>query len=158
REVHAPIIMVVVALLFVSGCDDKAVPTVPSEEKSTVPGVTTPSTAGTPEKATPPASTSPPVNSADNDTAKAAKDKGPEWNYLFDGKTLSGWEVTDFGGQGDVEVKDGAIVLEIGSDMTGVTWKRDFPRVNYEVSLEAKRINGNDFFCGVVFPVEKKQC
>lgn len=85
-------------------------------------------------------------------------EKPSEWKNLFDGKTLDGWEITDFGGQGDVEVKDETIVLEIGSEMTGVTWKRDFPRVNYEVSLEAKRINGNDFFCGVVFPVEKKSC
>jgi hypothetical protein len=90
--------------------------------------------------------------------AAAGTKPAPAWKDLFDGKTLSGWDITDFGGQGDVEVKDGAIVLEMGSEMTGVTWKRDFPRVNYEVSLEAKRITGNDFFCGVVFPVEKKPC
>ncbi|MFB0556148.1 MAG: hypothetical protein ACETWQ_22830, partial [Phycisphaerae bacterium] len=41
---------------------------------------------------------------------------------LFDGKSLGQWAVTDFGGQGDVYVKDGAIYMEMGNDMTGVNW------------------------------------
>lgn len=74
---------------------------------------------------------------------------------LFDGKTLAGWKVTDFGGQGDVTVDDGAIVLEIGSNMTGVTLADTvkIPTIDYEIALEAKRIDGDDFFCGLTFPV-----
>lgn len=71
---------------------------------------------------------------------------------LFDGKTLTGWTPTPFGGKGEVTVKDGVITLETGY-MTGVNWTNTFPTSNFEVSLEAKRTDGNDFFCGLTFPV-----
>ncbi len=81
------------------------------------------------------------------------------WKPLFDGKSLAGWKATNFGGEGEVEVKDGTVIMEIGNDMTGITYDRkDFPRLNYEVSLEAKRIRGNDFFCTTTFPVGKDYC
>jgi len=76
---------------------------------------------------------------------------------LFDGKTLAGWKVTDFAGHGEVVVKDGTLVLEMGQ-MTGVTWTNDLPRMNYELSLEAMRVEGSDFFCGLTFPVAKDPC
>jgi hypothetical protein len=46
----------------------------------------------------------------------------------------------------------------MGDGCTGITWTKDFPSVNYEVSLEAKRVSGNDFFCGMTFPVGKDPC
>lgn len=72
---------------------------------------------------------------------------------LFDGKTLQGWKVTEFAGRGEVAVKDGAIVLEPGNDLTGVNYTGPFPRMNYKIALEAKRVVGSDFFCGLTFPV-----
>ena len=36
------------------------------------------------------------------------------WSELFDGKTLTGWKVTDFAGHGGVQVKDGQIISESG--------------------------------------------
>lgn len=79
---------------------------------------------------------------------------------LFDGKSLAGWKVTDFGGQGEVHVEDGQIILEMGSDLTGVTIDspEPLPTMNYEVSLEAMRVAGNDFFCGLTFPVRDSFC
>jgi len=77
---------------------------------------------------------------------------------LFDGQTLGQWKITDFGGQGDVSVKDGAIYLAMGSYMTGVTWGGPVVRMNYEISLEAMRVEGNDFFCGLTFPVGENPC
>jgi hypothetical protein len=77
---------------------------------------------------------------------------------LFDGQTLGQWKSTDFGGQGDVSVKDGAIHMEIGSYMTGITWTGPVVRTNYEITLEAQRVEGNDFFCGLTFPVGEKPC
>lgn len=71
---------------------------------------------------------------------------------LFDGTTLKGWKPTPFGGAGEITVKDGAIQLEMGH-MTGVTWTNAVPKMDYELSLEAKRTQGNDFFCGLTFPV-----
>ena len=80
------------------------------------------------------------------------------WISLFDGKTLKGWKITNFGGQGDVTVKDGAILMEVGSNLTGIHTERKLPKINYEVELEAQRVNGSDFFCGLTFPVKKDPC
>ena len=77
---------------------------------------------------------------------------------LFDGKSLGQWAITDFGGQGKVYVKDGAIYMEMGNDMTGINWKGPLIRMNYEITLEAMRISGNDFFCGLTFPVAENPC
>src|SRR5512133_1189836 len=79
-------------------------------------------------------------------------------SMLFDGKTLDGWEITNFGPQGPVSVSGGEIILGMGDGCTGITWKRAFPRADYEVSLDAKRVAGNDFFCGLTFPVGKDPC
>lgn len=77
-----------------------------------------------------------------------------EWKTLFDGRTLSGWKVADFGGHGEVNVADGSIILPMGAALTGIVWEGDVPyKMNYEISLEAQRVNGSDFFCGLTFPV-----
>ncbi len=77
---------------------------------------------------------------------------------LFDGKTFGHWKITDFGGQGDVYIKDGSIFLEKGNYITGITWTGPLVRMNYEIHLEAMRITGNDFFCGLTFPVGDRPC
>ena len=77
---------------------------------------------------------------------------------LFDGKTLGHWKITDFGGQGKVYVKDGSIYLELGNDMTGITWAGPLVRMNYEITLQAMRVSGSDFFCGFTFPVNENHC
>ncbi len=77
---------------------------------------------------------------------------------LFDGKTLGQWKSTDFGGQGDVTIKDGAIHMATGSYMTGINWTGPVVRMNYEITLEAMRVEGSDFFCGLTFPVGEKPC
>lgn len=81
-----------------------------------------------------------------------------EEGWLYDGKSLTGWEITNFGPQGHVGVSDGNIVLGMGDGCTGITWKEEFPAENYEVSLEAMRVDGIDFFCGMTFPVGKDPC
>ena len=84
--------------------------------------------------------------------------QAPPKTSLFDGKTLGQWQITDFGGQGDVYVKDGAIYLEVGNDMTGVTWGGPLLKANYEITLDAMRVSGSDFFCGLTFPVGESCC
>lgn len=88
---------------------------------------------------------------------KDAKD-GASWTSLFDGKTLGGWKDSEFGGGGGVEVENGRIVLGFSDGCTGITWKKEFPKIDYEVSLEAMRVDGNDFFCGMTFPVQDSPC
>ncbi|MFP6901775.1 MAG: DUF1080 domain-containing protein [Opitutales bacterium] len=78
-----------------------------------------------------------------------------EWISLFDGKTLGKWMETDFSGKGEVSIdKNGSLVLGMGIELTGVHWpgKKDFPTLNYEIALDAKRTQGGDFFCGLTFP------
>ncbi len=89
---------------------------------------------------------------------EAAPASAPNEMSLFDGETLGHWRITDFGGQGKVYVKDGAIYLEQGNDMTGVTWDGPLVRMNYEITLEAMRVSGSDFFCGLTFPVNDNCC
>jgi hypothetical protein len=86
------------------------------------------------------------------------KTAGPGWILLFNGETLEGWDVTRFGTQGPVQVSNGAIVLGMGDGCTGITWQGGFPTMNYEVQLEAKKVSGNDFFCGMTFPVGDSFC
>jgi len=80
-----------------------------------------------------------------------------EWTSLFDGKTLKGWTTPNFGTQGEIEVKDGAILLNFGDGCTGVTIdkKVEFPTAGYEIELAGQRVEGNDFFCGLTLPVNK---
>jgi len=75
---------------------------------------------------------------------------------LFDGKTLGSWEKTQFGGEGDVFVNDdGNLELGFGAVITGVNWKGAVPATtNYEISLEAMKLDGNDFFVALTFPVK----
>ena len=84
-----------------------------------------------------------------------------EWVSLFDGSSLKGWgRVGDAEGDGygRVHVENGTIVLEMGDPMTGIVWKSGFPRNAYEVYLEANRLDGFDFFCGMTFPVDDSFC
>ena len=78
---------------------------------------------------------------------------------LFDGKSLGSWQSVDFGGQGEVKVENGVIKVAEGASLSGIRWTSEAPpRTNYEFSLEAMKIDGTDFFCGIVFPVGKDTC
>ena len=78
---------------------------------------------------------------------------------LFDGKKLGNWTVTKFFWHGDVYVSNGSMILEKGNGfLTGVTWDGPVVRMNYEIHLEAKRLDGSDFFCGLTFPVDANCC
>lgn len=80
------------------------------------------------------------------------------WQMMFDGKTLHNWKPSEFVGHSEARVENGALMLPIGNDMTGVTYTGELPHLDYEVSLEAERTEGHDFFCGLTFPVEDAPC
>lgn len=92
--------------------------------------------------------------SAKKVTASEVKDS----TYIFNGRDLDGWEITNFGPQGPVYVSGDQIVLSMGDGCTGITYQKPFPEMDYKVILEAKRVSGNDFFCGMTFPVGKEPC
>ena len=78
---------------------------------------------------------------------------GDDWKPLWDGKTMKGWTKAPFGGSGDVEIENGILTLHQGL-LTGVNCTNPIPKVDYEVEIEARRVSGNDFFCGLTFPVK----
>lgn len=78
---------------------------------------------------------------------------------LFDGKTLTNWKPSKFYGQGPVTVENGDIILTAGKDLTGITWSGPaLPTTNYELTLQARRLEGRDFFAGITFPVGESFC
>ena len=91
----------------------------------------------------------------------SAADAQPAATSLFNGRNLDGWKPSAFDSQTEVKVVNpfrdgpGAIVVAKGTYLSGITWKDAsvLPRMNYEISLEAMKTEGNDFFCGLTFPV-----
>ncbi len=57
-----------------------------------------------------------------------------------------------------MEVADGRILMHAGNPLTGITWTGKYPKMNYEISLDAMRVDGSDFFCGLTFPVGDDPC
>ncbi len=101
-----------------------------------------------------------------DDTAAAAKgastggavdDTAAAWKQL-EIRPGGSWVECRFGGDGPVEIKDGTIALGFGDPLTGVRWEGPFPRQDYEISLEARRTGGFDFFCGLTLPVGDQRC
>ncbi len=76
---------------------------------------------------------------------------------LFDGKSLDDWEIVDIGASGYVELDEdlGEMLIRQGDSLSGAIYKKakELPIERYEISLEAKRTAGVDFFCGLTFPV-----
>ena len=91
---------------------------------------------------------------------REAVDKG--WVSLFDGKTLRGWRAAaklaaggdpGSGRCGEVHVAEGQLILDPGDPRTGVACARDTPRINYELELDAMRVDKGDALCTLQFPV-----
>lgn len=86
---------------------------------------------------------------------KAQSNNPPVDKVLFDGVSLNNWQVIDYEGHGVVSIADSCIIIGKGEYISGIRWTDDFPKSNYEVTLYAKRVEGNDFFCGMTFPVKE---
>jgi hypothetical protein len=99
-------------------------------------------------------------SSAQEASKPATEAAAKEW-VLFDGKSLDAWETVDIGGSGQIELEGGVMIINQGDSLSGVVYKKaaELPLTNYEISLEAKRLQGVDFFCGLTFPVgDLKKC
>jgi 3-keto-disaccharide hydrolase len=109
-----------------------------------------------------PVSTASPAATPDLLKEAAAKPSEPfdddGWEPMFDGQSLQGWRETQFAGHGEVQCRDGLLVLNMGDPFTGINWTNDFPTMNYEVALDAMRVMGSDFFCGLTVPVGDSFC
>lgn len=73
---------------------------------------------------------------------------------LFDGKSLDGWKKVDSYKAGEVKAEGGSLLMGQGGPMTAIVCTRpDLPKTNYELSFEARRVAGEDFFAAATFPV-----
>lgn len=97
-----------------------------------------------------------PVGQSEATGAGAQKADAENWVSLFDGTTMTGWKSTAFGGGGGAEVEKGALIVDQGEELSGVNCTAEFPKMSYELELEAQRRSGLDFFCGITFPVRDK--
>ena len=96
---------------------------------------------------------------AEDAPPKAATVDKDGWKSLFNGKDLEGWKITNFGGEGEVFLEEGAVVISQGSsDLSGIHTEQELPKSNYEVQFEAQRAAGSDFFAGLTFPVKDSYC
>ncbi|MCC9601949.1 DUF1080 domain-containing protein [Stieleria sp. JC731] len=114
----------------------------------------------------------PPASSQSKDSSKDEADSNAkkDWISLNDH-----WKKCEFGGDGEITIKDGHIRMEFGQPLTGVRWGGPFegekdakpsesqtsdvkalPRNNYEVRWECRRDRGVDFVCAMTFPVGKE--
>jgi len=92
---------------------------------------------------------------------EAGADVAFSLRHNVDGETKSdssGWKEGLFPGRSTVRVEEDVVYLDKGEDMTGITWRGPIVRMNYEVTLEAMRVEGYDFFCGLTFPYGKSVC
>ena len=62
------------------------------------------------------------------------------------------------GGDGEVDVRGGNLVIGRGTTMTGIRSLKEFPKVNYEIRYEARRTQGYDFFAACTFPIKESFC
>ncbi|MEM1354191.1 MAG: family 16 glycoside hydrolase [Planctomycetota bacterium] len=87
----------------------------------------------------------------------AAKPNAPEPVALLE--SMEQWEPIIFGGEGEVRFIQGVLVLDMGGPLTGVKYTGDMTELlgedlqPYEITLQAKRVEGLDFFCCLTFPV-----
>ncbi|MDD2599041.1 MAG: DUF1080 domain-containing protein [Kiritimatiellae bacterium] len=78
---------------------------------------------------------------------------------LFNGKDLSGWKRAEIVDNGEIKVLPGGIVeCNAGRPISGIAYTNEFPTMNYELSLEAMRVEGDDFFIALTIPVENSFC
>lgn len=75
------------------------------------------------------------------------------WAPLFNGRSLDGWKQSGFLNLGVSYARNRKLIIPAGEVLSGITWTKDFPKMDYEIRLEAMRADGSDFFCGLTFPV-----
>jgi Domain of Unknown Function (DUF1080) len=154
---HLPFSIVFLLLLFLSaGCASDSKTTGKSDVNIQVKTEAAP--------ASPTASTNAVQNEVDAQLQKAAAQpsaplEGDGWKSLFDGHSLAGWQTTEFAGHGAVNCESGLIVIDLGDSLSGINYTNgDMPKMNYEIALDAMKITGSDFFCGLTFPVGDSWC
>ncbi len=95
-------------------------------------------------------------------TASASGDEAATWHTDREATdSLDDWTVVTkhmFRRHGMVRDENQTILLGRGEPATGIRRKDNVLRDDYVITLDAKRIAGNDFLCGLTFPVADAYC
>jgi hypothetical protein len=140
--------------LLIAGCGQDHVATQPQKTTDPVAAAPEPEKIQSPSAPVEPTPTEPPKP----EPKREFTEPGDTEIVLFDGKEMGQWKPADYVEGGTVSVQDGVMVIEKGNDMTGVRWTGPLMRMNYELTLEAMRVKGEDFFCGLTFPYGMNPC
>ena len=90
--------------------------------------------------------------------SEGEKAKADPWKSMFTQEWREKWNNTNFGGEGKIEWKENEVVMDFGFPMTGLNFTGEFPTEAFEIEMEANRLDGSDFLCGLTFPVGKGFC
>lgn len=112
-----------------------------------------------------------PQETGDSKAAHSKAERDSATKHWIDLKDA--WKAIEFGGEGEVTIKDGLIQMDYGDPITGVRWTGPvegdpdsadatgklpvLPRDNYELRWECKRDKGFDFLCAFTFPIGKEK-
>lgn len=89
-------------------------------------------------------------------SVRAAEPPAPQVLLEAKAHALGKWKVVEdfeFKRHGPVTVKDGTITLAAGTPGTAIRYDGKLPTMDYEIALDAMRVEGDDFFCGMTFMV-----
>jgi hypothetical protein len=148
--------LVSAALVLLAGCSSEpAKPGASSAQRPATPSQPQQTQAMTPAS---PSAPEPKDNLPPGLAKPPAPFEGEGWQALFNGQNLEGWRETQFAGHGEVQCRPGLVLLKMGDPFTGIDYTNEFPKMNYEVALDAARVTGSDFFCGLTVPVGESFC
>lgn len=90
---------------------------------------------------------------------KNAAETSP-WHELMGAEMQKSWDEVAYGNAEMVRwetegAEDTCLSFDMGAELIGARWTGALPKVPYELELEARRMNGSDFFCGLTFPVRR---
>jgi hypothetical protein len=69
------------------------------------------------------------------------------------------WQAIEGAANLEWDQENRVLKIGVGMDLNGVRWAGPLPTVPYVVELDARRMSGSDFFCGLTFPVRSgKEC
>lgn len=74
-------------------------------------------------------------------------------------ENLRHWNKSNFGTEGEILFNEHEILIGYGYPLSGINWKGpELPKDNYSIEFEAFKVEGNDFFVGLTFPVGQDFC
>jgi len=83
----------------------------------------------------------------------------PQTWHLLEAPLLQHWQGAGIEGEGSIAIAANEITLGPGQPMTGIklgAWSDlKLPLIDYAIEFEAMRVDGQDFFAGITFPIRR---